>query len=101
MADLNLDFDELTSLESNLTLVRMMLENAQKFGSEVAGLVGDDQLAQVVRDFAEKWNLRRGFMIDDISQLAAASEAIRDTFRELDGRIAEGLPGGGGGGGGR
>jgi hypothetical protein len=101
MADLNLDFDDLTTLESQLSLVRLMLENAEKFSSGVADLTGDDQLAQVVRDFAEKWNLRRGFMIDDLEHLGAASEAIRDTFRELDGQIAGGLAGGGGGGGGR
>jgi len=100
MADINIDLDELSVLSTNLTTVRTQLEGAEKFSSTVAGYAGDDQLAQVIRDFAEKWNVRRGFLLDDLEQIAAAAEAIRDTFEELDGEIAAGLSGGGGGGGG-
>ena len=100
MADLRIDVDGLTELANQLSVIRTQLDGAEKFSSSVAGLVGDDRLAQVVRDFAEKWNLSRGFFIDDLAQLGAAAEAIRDTFVELDTKMSSGLGAGGGGGGG-
>jgi len=100
MADLNIELSELTVLSGNLTTVRTQLEGAEKFSETVASYAGDDQLSQVIRDFASKWNVRRGFLLDDLEQIAAAAEAIRDTFEELDNEIAAGLAGNTGSGGG-
>lgn len=114
MADLNIELDELAALSDSLTDLHAELDGAEKFSETVAGYAGDDQLAQVIRDFASGWNKRRGFLLEDLEQLAAAAEAIRDTFVELDREIAAGLysnasmstgysgaGAGGGGGGGR
>ena len=94
MADLQIDLDGLTELAAQLSVIRTQLDGAEKFSGTVASLVGDDRLADVVREFAEKWNLRRGFFIDDLAQIGAAAEAIRDTFVELDSQLGAGLAAG-------
>jgi hypothetical protein len=99
MADIRIDVGELTALAHQLGSIRRELDGAEQFSHHVADLTGDDRLGHVIRDFADKWNLRRGFFIDDLEQLQRAAEAIRDTFVELDERIAAGLSHGKGGGG--
>lgn len=100
MADLDIQLDQLSVLSESLTDLYSQLEGAEKISETVSGYAGDGQLAQVIRDFASAWNLRRGFLLDELEQLAAAAEAIRDTFDELDREMAAGFSGGGGASGG-
>lgn len=112
MSDLRIDIQSLKDLSDKLVAVRNTLENSEQFSRNVADQAGDAALAQVLRDFADKWNLRRGFLVDDIAQLSETALAIRETFADLDNEMAAqlasgytpppaGTPGGGGGGGGR
>lgn len=97
MADIRIDVAELTKLAHELAAIRRQLDGAERFSDHVADLTGDDRLAHVIRDFADKWNLRRGFFLEDLEELQRAAEAIRDTFVELDEQMASGLAHGGGG----
>jgi len=88
MADLTIDIQSLKDLSDKLVLVQGQLENAEQFSTEVADMAGDPLLANVLRDFAGKWNKRRGFLIDDIAQLSETALAIRETFADLDNEMA-------------
>ena len=108
VADLDIDLDDLEALVSALGVVRGEFDGAEQFATEVADLVGHDELAGVVRDFATQWNLRRAELLDELDYLAEATTAIRDTMVELDQELSQvmanyrpgGASGGGGGGGG-
>jgi hypothetical protein len=91
MADLTIDIQSLSDLSDKLVAVQGELENAEKFSKTVADMAGDPLLANVLRDFADKWNVRRGFLIDDIAQLSETAIAIRNTFADLDNEIAAGI----------
>jgi hypothetical protein len=112
LADLEIDYGRLDALIANLSTVRSEFESAERFAEQTAELTGHDGLASVVRDFAAKWNVRREELLGELLTISDASEAIRDTMRELDLELADAaaqtLPdhvagggGGGGGGGGR
>lgn len=88
MSDLSMNLSALETLSTRLTSVSNDLSSSEAFSRTVAGLVGDDRLAQVVRDFAEKWNIRREHLITEIEGTAAAATAIHDTFEELDKKLA-------------
>jgi len=88
MADLTIDIQSLKDLSDKLVLVQGQLENAEQFSKTVADMAGDPLLANVLRDFADKWNKRRGFLIDDIAQLSETALAIRETFADLDNEMA-------------
>lgn len=114
MTDLSIDYTRLDALISNLSLVQGEFSSAEQFASQTADLTGHDRLADVVRDFATKWSLRREELLEELQTIADAAESIRDTMRELDLELADaaeqvapmlghvsGGGGGGGGGGGR
>lgn len=91
MADIAINLEELVALRDSLRVVKSEFNSAESFSREVAGYTGDERLARVVRDFADKWNLRRGFLVDEIERISAAAEAIHDTFIELDSQLADGI----------
>jgi hypothetical protein len=91
MSDVKINLDELESLSSRLKQVSGDLDHAEAFSSGVAGVVGDERLASVLRDFAAKWNIRRQDLIEQIEITAAAAQAIHDTFEELDREIAKSI----------
>jgi hypothetical protein len=91
MADLAINLADLVVLQNSLRVVKSDFSEAEEFSREVADYTGDERLARVVRDFADKWNLRRGFLIDKIERLAAAAAAIHDTFEELDGELTRNI----------
>lgn len=93
MSDIRIDLDHLESLSTGLTKVSSDLDNVEAFSKSVAGVVGDERLASVIRDFADKWNIRRNDLIEQIGVTAAAAQAIHDTFEELDREIAAGITG--------
>ncbi len=91
MSDVKINLDELESLSNRLKQVSGDLSNAEAFSSGVAGVVGDERLASVLRDFADKWNVRRQDLIEQVEITAAAAQAIHDTFEELDREIANSI----------
>ncbi|MEP6481214.1 MAG: hypothetical protein ABJA94_04315 [Rhodoglobus sp.] len=112
MADISIDLERLEALQRTMHTVRREFDEAEEFSQAVAGLVGHDQLANTVRDFATQWNLRRHELLEELDYIAQATKSIHDTMVELDQELStvvsnyrpnhsSGGGGGGGGGGGR
>ena len=94
MTDLSIDYTRLDALISNLSLVQGEFSSAEQFATQTADLTGHDRLADVVRDFATKWSLRREELLEELQTIADAAEQVAPMLGHVSGR-------GGGGGGGR
>ncbi len=91
MGDLTIDLDMLAEMQSELKRLRAEFEHAEQIGDAVAGYTGHPGLEGVVRDFAGRWSIRRGQLLDRLDYIASAVEAIHDTMLETDARLAESL----------
>jgi ABC-type transporter Mla subunit MlaD len=85
------DVDLLESTAERLTSIVTAFEDADSHAGRVADAVGDDKLADAVRDFADKWRGRRGKMKDAIANLAELTTAAGSQFREVDTELADSL----------
>ena len=106
MADISIDLKKLEALQATMRVVRHEFDDAEQFSTTVADLVGHEELAQTVRDFATQWNLRRGELLEELDYIAEATRSIHDTMVELDQELSTvldsyrpGAASGGGGGG--
>lgn len=88
MADLRIDGDRLHTLLDELNRVSREFSNAERFSDDVAGMVGHDDLAGTVHDFAGKWNIRREKLQTEIDDVADAVDTILQTFSEADLELA-------------
>jgi len=93
MADLQLDLAAVRELGTNLSKVADEFENANANSDRVAGAVGHDRLAEVVRDFAHKWDDTRAKMTENLRMLAESSTQVADAFTDTDRELAKVLEG--------
>lgn len=108
MADLRIDVAELTASASRAERIASEFSTAERIADETAGYTGHDGLAGKVHDFADKWDIARGKLEENLTTIADYLRAVVDTFddlaasleqsklgdgamnREIDGAIAEG-----------
>lgn len=93
MADLRVDLDAVRELGSSLTSVANEFENANTNSNRIADAVGHEGLAEVVRDFAHKWDDTRAKMTENLRMLADSSTAVADAFTDVDTDLAKGIEG--------
>jgi hypothetical protein len=95
MADLKVDLDAVRELGSSLTTVANEFENANANSDRIAGAVGHEGLAGVVRDFAHKWDDTREKMTENLRMLADSSTQVAEAFTDIDQQLADGVTGDG------
>lgn len=95
MADLRMDLDAVRELGSSLTTVANEFENANANSDRIAGAVGHEGLAGVVRDFAHKWDDTREKMTENLRKLADASTQVAQAFTDVDKQLGQSLEGDG------
>ncbi len=93
MTDLRVDLDAVRELGSSLTTVANEFENANANSDRIADAVGHGGLAEVVRDFAHKWDDTRAKMTENLRMLADSSTAVADAFTDVDTDLAKGIEG--------
>jgi hypothetical protein len=91
MSDLKISDGVLDELKSGLASIKDQLQGSSSFASEIAGLVGDHDLAQKVCDFSNSWSAHRTKMIDGLTQIHDQVVTIDQKFTELDGQLASAL----------
>jgi predicted LPLAT superfamily acyltransferase len=89
MPDIRINLDRLESVHTRLTEIVTEFDGTEQFNRAVADATGHAILAAVVGDFANWWNVRRTELTEDLRFIADSAEAIRDTFVELDGVLAD------------
>jgi uncharacterized phage infection (PIP) family protein YhgE len=91
VADLKLDLELLDKLSSDLAAVVAEFKNADDFSDDVAEATGQDDLAGKVRDFASKWNDKRGKMTTEVENLQKQISGISKGFTSVDDGLAKAL----------
>ena len=91
MANLNIDYDELSRARVDIDDVRSSFARADKVSSDIAGLVGHSGLASKVNDFSDSWDISREKLHESLSFISESLTAVIDTFTELDAAQAKAL----------
>ncbi|MBD7952091.1 hypothetical protein ACFRCR_06575 [Oerskovia sp. NPDC056781] len=84
MPDLKLDLDAMADAATGLRALRTEFLAAEEFNRGLADAAGHRRLGSAIDDFASAWNIRRERLSEEIQAVADATQAICDTFRELD-----------------
>lgn len=84
-----IDTPTVRSLADNLGTVQGTLEDAAVTSSSLAGSVGDPHLADVVTDFASKWDNRRKEMVTQVETVQKNARAVADGFEHTDQEVAK------------
>lgn len=89
--DLSIDMDALRTLKDDLKAITSELENADGNAQAAADATGHDELRDRVNDFADKWEIKRGEMLENVKKLSDIITQIVDTFTEVDAELAKSL----------
>lgn len=88
MSDLAVDGDALRQVARTVHAVAADFCTAGAQAHDAAQHVGHAGLAQRVIAFADQWDIHRERTSQRLSRLAAALEAVNETFADLDGEAA-------------
>lgn len=91
MSDLRVDSDQLNAWSQTLRSIVNDLHSAGHQADDAANAVGHRGLASTVHDFADNWRIHRGRTIDELTGMADALDAVRETFADIDSQIASEL----------
>jgi hypothetical protein len=91
MSDLKIDVGEVLASASSAERIAGDFSAAERIADETAGYTGHDGLAGKVRDFADKWDIARGKLEDNLTFIADYLRAVVDTFEDLDTDLASSL----------
>ncbi|MCP2267510.1 hypothetical protein ACFQHV_20765 [Promicromonospora thailandica] len=89
--DLSINMDQLTALKDDLKAITSELENADGNAQAAADATGHDELRDRVNDFADKWEIKRGEMLENVKKLSDIITQIVDTFKEIDAGLGKAL----------
>ncbi|GAB6938659.1 hypothetical protein ACQP60_00040 [Isoptericola variabilis] len=89
--DLSIDMEQLRTLKDDLKSISSELENADSHAQDAAEATGHDELRDRVNDFADKWEIKRGEMLENVKKLSDIIAQIADTFTEIDSELAKSL----------
>jgi len=89
--DVNIDFTKLSLARRDLADSVRVFEEAEEFSDDVARTVGHGGLSGTVQNFADSWNDRRRDLIDQLAMVHDFIDAVYESFRELDERLAKGV----------
>ena len=97
--EIKMSFTEISLLAYNLKVILDEIRNAETNADTAAEATGHDDLARHVRDFANRWKIKRDEMVESLEGLQAAVETIVETFTDVDKQLGCSLSGEGDGGG--
>jgi len=89
VSDLKISNDILDELQSGLKSIVDQLNGSTNFSSEIEGLVGHSGLAGKVGDFANKWSVHRGKMINGTTAIHDSVALINSTFDKTEKELAK------------
>jgi conjugal transfer/entry exclusion protein len=85
------DVDLLLDTGDDLTAIVNEFDGADSYADRVADAVGDDTLADAIRDFSSEWKNRREKMKESIANLAELTTAVGTQFQDVDKQLATSL----------
>ncbi|GGM33727.1 hypothetical protein ACFQBY_07355 [Promicromonospora citrea] len=89
--DLSIDMEQLRKLSDDLKAISNELEHADGNAKDAAEATGHDELRDRVNDFADKWEIKRGEMLENVKKLSGIITSISEAFSEVDTGLAKAL----------
>ncbi|MFT4028852.1 MAG: hypothetical protein QM675_03165 [Protaetiibacter sp.] len=90
-SQLKVDYDHLTTLHQRLTTASDQLRDDSQTMDELAGAVGDERLADRLREFGNDWAVHRANIRENIDWLRDKVQQIAEELEKIDGDLASGL----------
>lgn len=89
MSDVKMDLARLESTAETAKGLATTFNEAESLADDLGGLTGHGGLSDKIEDFGGKWDIAREDLRDKLRSQADFMQAIVDTFRDLDKKIAE------------
>jgi len=89
MTDVKMDLARLESTAQKAKGLATTFDEAEDFADGLGSLTGHDGLAGKIEDFGGKWDVAREDLRDSLRSQADFMQAIVDTFRDLDAKMAQ------------
>ncbi|MFC4140617.1 MULTISPECIES: hypothetical protein [unclassified Microbacterium] len=89
MTDVRMDLDRLESTAHTAKGLATTFDDAEDFADDIGALTGHGGLANKIEDFGGKWDIAREELRDNLRSQADFMQAIVDTFRDLDDKMAQ------------
>jgi hypothetical protein len=90
-SQLKVDYDHLTTLHQRLTTASDHMRDDSHTMDALAGAVGDERLADRLRDFGHDWSVHRADIRENIDWLRGKVKQIAEELEKIDGDLASGL----------
>ncbi|MBY6060042.1 hypothetical protein [Microbacterium esteraromaticum] len=90
MSDVRMDLAQLESTAQAAKELATTFDGAESFAADVGSLTGHSGLSAKVDDFGGKWDIAREDLSESLRSQAEFMQAIVDTFRDLDAKMAQG-----------
>jgi hypothetical protein len=93
VGQLKVDMDQLERIRLKLSQVTNLLAGDDTFSAEAADFVGNDHLAQRVRDFGTSWDDRRVKLVARLDRIEDAVGKIGSSFSNVETELKNALGG--------
>jgi predicted nucleic acid-binding Zn-ribbon protein len=90
-SQLKVDYDQLSTLHQRLQTASDNMRDDSHTMQELASAVGDERLADKIRDFGQDWSVHRADIRENIGWLNDKVKQIADELEKIDGDLAAGL----------
>lgn len=88
---LKVNTEALRKAADGLDLAKTELGEAKVQAGKAAEAVGDEKLAEAIRDFASTWETRRGQIVKAVDGLANSLRGVADNFEMTDNELSKAL----------
>lgn len=89
--DLSINMEQLRTLSDDLKVISSELENADGNAQAAADATGQDALRDRVNEFSDKWEIKRGDMLENVKKLSGIITQVAEAFDEVDTGLAKAL----------
>ena len=93
MKRVKVDTEALQGAADDLDLVKKELAGSEVKVRALADAVGNDVLADAVRDFSSTWETRRGKLVESLGGLIGSMRSTAGSFEQADAKLAAALGG--------
>jgi len=90
-SQLKVDYEQLAALHRRLDTASDNMRDDSDTMSALASAVGEERLADRIREFGKDWSVHRAGIRENIDWLKGKVELISDELEKIDGDLARGL----------
>ncbi|MDT0307482.1 hypothetical protein RM780_10960 [Streptomyces sp. DSM 44917] len=93
MPDIVLTLAEIRELGQSLRLIAAEFDNSEDIAEEYAEIVGHDDLAHELEEFADNWSNHRRALMENLQGLAEAAQTAAEGYDGIERDLVDALEG--------